>query len=87
MTDNLTIQKFSSFFTYIIYDIMQILCDFPSASLYLILGISFVLHIFSLKSLFNNRAKNEMILKIIHTLHTDNDQLKNSTLYKRIQPI
>ena len=63
---------------------MQGLYDFPPTSLYLILGISFVLHIFSLKTWFDNRAKNEALLEMIQSLQTDNDQLKGkfSTLEK-----
>ena len=48
--NNLTIQKFNSLFTYTMYDVMQGLYDFPPISLYLNLGTSFVLHIFSLKT-------------------------------------
>ena len=44
----------------------------------LILRISFVLHIFSLKTLFDNRAKNEALLETIESLQTDNDQLKEN---------
>ena len=84
MMDNLTIQEFNSLFTYTMYDVMQGLYDFPPTSLYLILGISFVLHIFSLKTWFDNRAKNEALLEMIQSLQTDNDQLKGQI---RIQPI
>ena len=51
---------------------MQGLYDFPLTSLYLILGISFVLHIFSLKTWFDNRAKNEALLEMIQSLKTEN---------------
>ena len=60
---NLIIQEFKSFFTYTMYNIMQGLCDFPSTSLYLILEINFVLHIFSVKTWFDNRAKNGALLE------------------------
>ena len=48
MTDNLMMQEFNSFFTYTMDGIMQGLCDLPPTSLYLIVEISFVFHIFSL---------------------------------------
>lgn len=49
MTDSLTIQEFNNFFTYTMDGIIHGLCDLPSTSLYLNLGISFAFHIFSLK--------------------------------------
>ena len=54
--------------------------DFPSTSLYLILRISFVLHIFSLKTWFDNRAKNEALLEMIQSSQTDNGQLEKDTI-------
>ena len=40
---------------------MQGLYDFPPTFLYLILGITFVFHIFSLKTWFDNKIKNEAL--------------------------
>ena len=59
MTDYLKIQEL----TYTMYDVMQGLYDFPPILFYWILGISFVLHIYSLKTWFDNRARNEALLK------------------------
>lgn len=53
MLDNLTIQGFNSLFTYSMCEVLQVLQDFYDALstlLILILGISFVLNIFSLKN-------------------------------------
>ena len=49
ITGNITIQEFNNYFAYTMNGILQSLCDFPSTSHYLILGISFVFHIISLK--------------------------------------
>lgn len=49
MTDNITIQNFNNYFAYTTDGILQGLCDFLSTSIYLILEISFVFHIISLK--------------------------------------
>ena len=72
MTDN--IQEFNNYFAYIMEGILQSLYDFPSTSLYLILGISFVFHIISIKQWFDNRAKNEAIWEIIQSLQANNGQ-------------
>ncbi|XP_049979759.1 uncharacterized protein [Alexandromys fortis] len=72
MTDYLKIQEL----TYTMYDVMQGLYDFPPIPFYLILGISFVLHIFFLKTWFDNRAKNEALLEMVQFLQTDSDLLK-----------
>ena len=40
-----------------------------------ILGLGFFLHIISLRKWFDNRAKNETLLEIIWSLHTNNEQL------------
>ena len=49
IADNITIQEFNNYFAYAIDGILQDLCGFPSMFFYLILGTSFVLHIISLK--------------------------------------
>lgn len=52
MTDNITIQNFYNYFAYSTDGILQGLCNFPSTSIHLILEISFVFHIISLKNGF-----------------------------------
>ena len=47
MLDILTIQGFNSLFTYSMCEVLQDLYDVSSTSLILILGIRFVLNIFS----------------------------------------
>ncbi|XP_041911227.1 uncharacterized protein LOC121677222 [Arvicola amphibius] len=75
MTSSIIIQEFNNYFAYVMYGILQGLCDFPYTSLYLILGISLVFHIISLRKWFNNRAKNETSLEMIQSLQTSNEQL------------
>lgn len=57
-------------------EVLQDLHDFPPTPLYLILGISFVLHILSLKIWFDNSAKNEALLEMVKSLQTDTTFLK-----------
>ena len=71
MSHNLTIQGFNSLFIYTMCKVLQDLYDVPSTSLFLILGISLVLNIFFLKIWFDNRAKNEVLLKMVQSLQTD----------------
>ena len=58
------------------HEVLQDLHDFPPTPLYLILGISFVLHILSLKIRFDNSAKNEALLEMLQSLQTNTSLLK-----------
>ena len=80
MMDNVTFQGFNRLFIYTTYEVMQELYDFPSTSLFLILGISLVLNIFSLTIWFDNRAKNETLLKMVQSLQTDTNLLKGEVI-------
>ena len=80
MPDNLTVQGFNSFFTYTMCEVLQDVYDPYSTSLFLFLVLSLVLNIFFLKIWFDNRAKKEAYLEMVHSLQTESRLLRKEVL-------
>ena len=75
MADYINIETFSNFFANTMDCILQGLYGYCDTFIYWILGLSFFLHIISLRKWFDNRAKNEALLEMIQSLQTNNEQL------------
>ena len=61
MANIITIQEFNNLFAYTMDGILQGLYGFSDTSICLILELSFVFHIISLRKCFDNRAKNQAL--------------------------
>ena len=68
MADYINIETFSNFFANTIDCIMRGLYGYVDISIYWVLGLSFLLHILSLR-------KNMALLGMIQSLQTNNEQL------------
>lgn len=76
MSDNIIMQKLNNLFASTMNGILGEEYNLPATYIFVSIGpISFILHIVSLKTWFDNKFKNEKLLEMIQYLQTGNENL------------